>query len=96
MKMKSLLPIVMLLALAACGKHVETPPSPTPGGGTTPVPKPGQEAVPTVEYLQFNPSSAHDITCTYDAAAGTGREDEVFEPYKKVIGISDWDEIFLD
>ena len=29
-------------------------------------------------------------------AAGTEQEDEVFEPYKKVIGISDWNEIFLD
>ena len=69
MKINRLL-IVVLLALAACGKNVETPPSPTPGGGTTPTPKPEQESVPTVEYLQFNPSSAHDITCTYDATSG--------------------------
>src|SRR5690625_7173595 len=28
-------------------------------------------------------------------AAGTGREDEVFEPYKEVIGIDDWTEIMM-
>lgn len=28
-------------------------------------------------------------------AAGTDKEDEVFEPYKAIIGINDWDEIFL-
>lgn len=70
MKMKRLLPIVVLLAFAACGKNVETPPAPTPGGGTKPTPTPGQDDVPAVEYLQFNPSGAHDITCTYNAATG--------------------------
>ena len=29
-------------------------------------------------------------------AAGTDKEDEVFDPYLKVIGISSWDEIYLD
>ena len=62
MKMKRLLPIVVLLAFAACGKNVETPPAPTPGGGTKPTPTPGQDDVPAVEYLQFNPSGAHDIS----------------------------------
>jgi hypothetical protein len=28
-------------------------------------------------------------------AAGTDKEDEVFEPYKAIIGINNWDEIFL-